>query len=107
MSQNRKFEITDARGGAAFAVRVVTRAAASEIVGTQEGGALKIRLKAASAGDSVANDELVALLADKLEVAPNRIEIVAGINNRDKMISVEGITTADLEARFGDLKSEE
>jgi uncharacterized protein len=107
MSQNRKFEITDARGGAAFAVRVVTRAEVSEIVGTQEDGALRVRLVASPAGDPAANKELVDLLAKQLQVAPNKIEIVAGANGRDKMISVEGITTADIDARFGGMKAAE
>jgi len=107
MSQNRKFEITDAWGGAAFAVRVVTRAEVSEILGTQEDGALRVRLVASPAGDPAANEELVQLLSKQLQVAPNKIEIVAGANGRDKMISVEGITTADLDARFGGMKAPE
>ncbi len=107
MSQNRKFEITDARGGAAFAVRVVTKAEVSEIVGTQEDGALRVRLIASPAGDPAANQELVQLLAKQLQVSTNKIEIVAGAGGRDKMISVEGITTADLETRFGGLKTAE
>ncbi len=101
MSQNRKFEITDARSGAAFAVRVITRAASTELVGKQEDGTLKVRLVSSSAGDSSANEELVLLLAEKLQVARNKIEIVAGINSRDKMISVEGISTEEVEARLG------
>jgi uncharacterized protein YggU (UPF0235/DUF167 family) len=101
MSQNRKFEITDARGGAAFAVRVVTRAATSELVGKQEDGTLKVRLVSPSAGDPAANEELVTLLAERLQVAKNKIEIVAGANSRDKMISVEGISTAEVENRLG------
>lgn len=107
MSQNRKFEITDARGGAAFAVRVVTRAAASEIVGTQEDGSLKVRLISPSAGDPSANLELISLLAEQLDVAKERVEIVAGANGRDKMISVEGISTADVEVRFGGMKADD
>ncbi|MBL8160612.1 MAG: DUF167 domain-containing protein [Anaerolineae bacterium] len=110
MSQNRKFEITDARGGAAFAVRVVTRAAASEIVGTLEDGplkVLKIRLMASPAGDPAANDELLTLLAEKLQVDKSRIEIVAGAGSREKMISVEGITTAQVEKLLGGLQAAE
>jgi uncharacterized protein len=107
MSQNRKFEITDARGGAAFAVRVVTRAEVSEIVGTQEDGSLKVRLMSQSAGDPSANIELISLLAQQLEVDKGRVEIVAGANGRDKVISVEGISTADVEARFGGLKADD
>ncbi|MEZ4667349.1 MAG: DUF167 domain-containing protein [Anaerolineae bacterium] len=107
MSQNRKFEITDARGGAAFAVRVVTRAEASEVVGTQEDGSLKVRLVSSSAGEPAANLELIGLLAEQLEVAKERVEIVAGANGRDKVISVEGISTADVEARFGGMKADD
>lgn len=107
MSQNRKFEITGATGGAAFAVRVVTRSASTEIVGTQEDGALKIRLVASPAGDPSANEELINFLAQKLEVDKKRIEIVVGAESRDKMISVEGISTADVEAKLGGLKAED
>jgi uncharacterized protein YggU (UPF0235/DUF167 family) len=105
MSQNRKFEITDARGGAAFTVRVVTRAEATELVGTQEDGTLKIRLVSSPAGDPSTNQELVNFLASELGVPANRIEIVAGANGREKIISVEGISTADVEAKLGGRKA--
>ena len=107
MSQNRKYEFTDARGGAAFAVRVVTRAAATEIVGAQEDGTLKIRLVSSPAGDPAANQELIDLLAEKLGVARERIEIVAGAGSREKVVSVEGITTADVEEKLGGFKAED
>lgn len=100
MSQ-RKFEITDARGGAAFTVRIVTRAVAPEIVGAQEDGTLKIRLVSSPAGDPAANEELVHFLAEQLGVPVERIEIVAGANGREKIISVEGISTADVEDKLG------
>lgn len=105
MSQNRKFEITDARGGAAFTVRVVTRAVAAEVVGVQEDGALKIRLVSSPAGDPATNQELVTFLASQLNVPANKIEIVAGANGREKIISVEGITTADVETKLGSQKA--
>jgi uncharacterized protein YggU (UPF0235/DUF167 family) len=107
MSQNRKFEITDARGGAAFTVRVVTRAEAAEIVGTQEDGTLKIRLVSSPAGDPATNQELVGLLAEELGVPTSKIEIVAGANGREKIISVEGISTAEVEEKLGGRKAED
>lgn len=107
MSQNRKFEITDARGGAAFTVRVVTRAAHTELVGTQEDGTLKIRLVSSPAGDPSTNQELVNFLAEQLSVPADRIEIVAGANGREKIISVEGISTADVEAKLGGRKADD
>jgi hypothetical protein len=105
MATDRKFEIKDAKGGAAFTVRVVTRSAATELVGLQEDGALKIRLQSAGAGDAAANKELVDFLAQKLEVAADKIEIVAGGSGRDKLVSVEGVTTADVENKLGKLEA--
>ncbi|HVO42824.1 MAG TPA: DUF167 domain-containing protein [Aggregatilineales bacterium] len=96
---NRKFEITDARRGAAFTVRVVTRAQRDEIVGIQEDRTIKIRLKASPA-DGQANDALIAFLAQRLNVKPEAIEIVAGQDKRDKWVSVAGITTTDVEERL-------
>lgn len=97
---DRKFEITDARGGAAIGIRVITRATETEVAGKLDDGTLKIRLKASPAGDRAANDELVAFLAEKLDVDPAKIEIVAGAGNRDKILSIEGITTTNVEARL-------
>lgn len=101
MSMGRKFEFTEVTGGAAFTVRVVTRATHTEIVGVQDDGALKIRLVASPAGDPAANTELVGFLANQLGVALDRIEIVAGRDGREKLISVDGITTAQVEAKLG------
>jgi uncharacterized protein (TIGR00251 family) len=92
-------KITDAKRGAAFAVRVVTRAQRDELVGVQEDGTLKIRLTASPA-DGQANVALIKFLAQRLNVPEAAIEIVAGKEHRDKMISVEGITTHDVEDRL-------
>lgn len=100
---NRKFEITDAARGAAFGVRVVTRAQHSEIVGVQDDGTLRVRLVAAHPGQPEANDELIFLLAGALGVEPERIAVVAGDGAPDKLMSVEGVSTADLEARLNQL----
>jgi uncharacterized protein len=101
MTTGRKFEITDAKGGAAFTVRVVTRAVSTEMIGIQDDGCLKIRLTNSPAGDPAANRELVEFLAGLLDVPQENIEIVAGLNGRDKLVSVEGITTSDVEAKLG------
>jgi uncharacterized protein len=97
---SREFRITGAKGGAAFTVRVVTRSANTELVGVQEDGSLKIRLVASPAGDPAANQELVNFLAEKLNVPKDKIEIVAGADGRDKIVTVVGITTDDVESRL-------
>jgi uncharacterized protein (TIGR00251 family) len=95
----RPFKITDAQSGAAFTVRVVTRANKTEIAGIQEDGTLKVRLTAGP-GDGGANQQLVEFLAERLGVEPHDIEIVAGENSRDKLISVSGVSPSELEERL-------
>lgn len=94
---NRKFEITDAKRGAAFTVRVVTRAQHNEIAGILEDQSIKIRLVAAP---QQANEALIKFLSERLEVPESAIEIVAGRDNRDKWISVEGISTGEATERL-------
>ena len=96
---NRKFEITDAKRGVAFAVKVITRAQKNEIVGVQDDNILKIRLTASPA-EGQANSALIKFLAQTLGVAENQIEIVAGAEKSDKMISVSGLSTAEVEQKL-------
>ncbi len=98
---DRKFQITSAKSGAAFAVRVVTRSDTAEITGTNEDGALRVRLTADSAEEAEANNELIALFASVLGVSAKQIEIVAGHTSRDKMLCVLELSAAELEAKLG------
>jgi uncharacterized protein YggU (UPF0235/DUF167 family) len=95
---SREYRITDAKGGAAFTVRCVTRAERTEAVAIQDDGLLKVRLQASPAGAPEANAELVEFLAYILNVPSKAIEIVAGQDGRDKLVSIEGITTDYVEA---------
>jgi uncharacterized protein YggU (UPF0235/DUF167 family) len=92
----REFRITDAMHGAAFTVRVVTRANNVEIVGVQDDGSLKIRLTESPA-EGRANLQLVDFLAGVLQVGPDQIEIVAGADKPNKIISVENVTPGWIE----------
>ena len=92
----REFRITDAQHGAAFTVRVITRADNVEIVGLQDDGVLKIRLTESPA-EGRANAQLVQFLADVLEVPPAQIEIVAGADKPNKIISVKNVSPAWVE----------
>jgi uncharacterized protein (TIGR00251 family) len=100
MPGDRKFEITDARGGAALSIRVVTMADKTEIAGVQEDGMLKIRLKSSPAGEPAANRELINFLAEQLGVTPDRLEIVVGENGREKIVSIEGLSSSQVEERL-------
>lgn len=98
--QDRKFEFSNAVGGSAVGVRVVTRCATTELAGRNEDGSIKVRLTATNAGDAGANTELVDFLAAQLGVEAKRLQIVAGEGEREKIISIEGMTTQDVDQRL-------
>lgn len=101
----REFKITGASGGAAFTVRVVTRASRTEFAGIQDDGILKVRLTAAPT-DGEANTQLVEFLAELLGVESHNVEIVAGENSRDKLVTVEAISPDELEEKLRQLAPE-
>ncbi len=83
----RKFQLHDGKKGAALAVRVTPRASKTKIVDLLEDGTLKVHL-AAPPVDEETNQELLKFMADVLGVPKNRLDIVAGLAGRDKLIAV-------------------
>ena len=84
---DRKFNLHDGRKGSALAVRVTPRASRNEIVEMLDDGTIKIRI-ASSPSDQEANDALIGFLSEVLGVPSSRLDIVAGVTGRDKLISV-------------------
>ena len=76
-------------GGVRFTVRVQPRASRSEVCG-MHGDALKVRL-AAPPVYGAANEALVALLAEELDVARRSVRIVSGEASRSKTVQVDGV----------------
>jgi uncharacterized protein YggU (UPF0235/DUF167 family) len=60
------------------------------------GDALKVRL-AAPPVDGAANEALIALLAQELEVPRRSIRIVTGASARNKLVQVDGIASGVVE----------
>lgn len=84
---NRKYDFHDGKRGSALAVRVTPRASRNQIMGLLSDGTIKVHL-ASDPADEQANTELIAFLAEVLGVPKSRLEIVAGENGRDKLVSV-------------------
>ncbi|MDP3747538.1 MAG: DUF167 family protein [Phenylobacterium sp.] len=61
---------------------------------------LKVRVSAAAA-DGEANAALTAFLAKTLKVSKSSVRIVSGETARLKMLQIEGLDEAALEAAFG------
>jgi len=97
----RKFHLHDGMKGAALAVRVTPRASKDEIVEVLSDGTVKVHLTAPPV-EGKANEALVKFMSEVLEVAPSRIEVVAGANGRDKLISVLEMDSATVHKKIVD-----
>ena len=84
---SRKYDFHDGKRGSALAVRVIPRASRNQIVGMLDDGTIKVHL-ATDPADEKENTELLGFLCQVLGVPASRVEIVAGENGRDKLISV-------------------
>ena len=83
----REFHLHDGKRGSAIAIRVTPRASNNKITEVLDDGTVKIHLSAPPV-DNEANEQLIAFLSDVLSVAKSRIEIVAGVTGRDKLVSI-------------------
>ena len=75
------------------------RAGRNKIVGVMSDQVIKIQVAAAPV-DGEANEKLVKFLAEILDVPKSRIEIVAGLSSREKLISVLGLDTETVYQRI-------
>ena len=81
--------ISSKDNGVIIEIRVVPRAAHSEIAGAID-GVLKVRLHAPPV-DGAANDELVRLIARHFGVGKSSVRIIAGSAAKRKRVFIEGI----------------
>ncbi len=84
---DRKYNLHDGKKGAALAVRVTPRASRNEIAEVLDDGTIKVRI-AAQPADDEANAALLDYLSEILGVPKSRLDIVAGLSGRDKLVSV-------------------
>ena len=80
-------------------VYVQPRASKTELAGLHD-GRLRIRL-AAPPVDGAANAALVAFVAEKLGIAKSRVQVVAGLTSRRKVIRIDGMTANAVTAALG------
>jgi uncharacterized protein (TIGR00251 family) len=96
---SRKFHLHDGKLGAALAVRVTPRATRNEITEIQSDGTVKVRLTAPPV-EGEANKALVVFLAEVLGVAPTKLDIVAGLSGKDKLVSVLDMDNNEVHRRL-------
>jgi uncharacterized protein (TIGR00251 family) len=87
--------------GVRLAIRCIPRGGADRIEDVID-GRLRVRV-AAPAVDGEANEALLRLLADELDVPRGAVRLVAGQTGRDKTVAIEGVDEGTLVARWPDL----
>jgi uncharacterized protein (TIGR00251 family) len=80
--------------GALLCVKLQPRASVNEI-GGPIGGELRVKVTAPPV-DAAANEALVELLAEKLDCARNRIELVRGHKSRHKILKLHGFAPEEV-----------
>ncbi len=76
-------------------VRLQLRASTDELLGWNEEGALRVRVKAPPV-DGAANAALIRLLATRLGGAKNDVSVVSGATARNKVVEIDDVTQAEL-----------
>jgi len=85
-----------------FAVRLTPRAAVDRVDGVVD-GVLRARV-GAPAVEGAANNALIKLIADELDVARRHVRIVAGASSRQKLVVVDGADAEAIVARWPGLR---
>lgn len=99
MPEIRSYRLHDGKSGSALAVRITPRASRNEIHEILDDGTVKIRITAAPV-EGQANAALLQFLAGILDVPKSSLEIVAGQTGRDKIVSVEDLTSKEVQQKI-------
>jgi uncharacterized protein (TIGR00251 family) len=82
--------------GVLLSVKLQPRASANEIVPySEDSNELRIRV-CASPVDAAANEALIRLLAERLDCARGRVELVRGHKSRHKVVKLHGFTPEEV-----------
>ena len=98
----KKLDFGDGIGGTALAIRVTPRANKNEITQVLSDGTIKITL-AASPVQGKANLALIKFLAEILDISPANVEIIAGDKGNNKIVSIYGIDSDQVNKRLGEI----
>ncbi|NOT09344.1 MAG: DUF167 domain-containing protein [Gemmatimonadales bacterium] len=86
-------------GGSVIRLLVQPRASRSDIVGVA-GDLLRVRV-AAPPVDGAANEAVIRLLAQALDLPKGRISLLSGLSSRRKALVIEGLSAEETSRRLG------
>lgn len=95
----QQFHLHNGKKGSALAVRVNPRSGRNAVSGISPDGTVQVDLTT-PVDDLQINQSLVKLLAEILQVPGGRIEIVAGMGGKDKLVSILDLDAAEVQERL-------
>jgi uncharacterized protein YggU (UPF0235/DUF167 family) len=95
--KKRTFQFHDGKSGAAVALRVTTAARRTTIDAILEDGTISVSL---AAPEERANDALLVFFSQVVKVLPAQLELVAGANGQDKLVTILGLDGTEVESRI-------
>jgi uncharacterized protein (TIGR00251 family) len=98
-SKRKKIKLSEGKTGAALAVLVVPGAPRNRIEQVLKDGIVKISLTDPSQ-DGQANQSLVEFLAETLDVPPAKVDVIAGQNSAEKLVSILGLDAEAVNERI-------
>jgi uncharacterized protein (TIGR00251 family) len=99
MSSPNLKPIQETAEGVLVRIKVQPRASRDEVLGVH-GDAVRIRLRAPPI-DGSANDTLIRLVAERLDVPRSTVHLRSGQTSRSKLIVISGVTSEAVAARLG------
>lgn len=91
--------VHQAASGVRLEIRTIPRSTRASVDGMR-GDRLVVRVTAAPV-DQAANDAVVALLAEILDVPKSAVHIVSGATSRNKSVVIERVDAAAVRAKLG------
>ncbi len=104
MADSPKFHLHHGASGAAIAVRVVPKSKQNRITEISKDGTVTVQLNTPDYREG-SNQALVKFLSETLKVPATGIEIVAGLDGQDKLVTLLHIDSDTLQDRITKIAS--
>jgi uncharacterized protein YggU (UPF0235/DUF167 family) len=93
MEEKQEHHFREGKMGSAIAVRIISKASSDRIVEIHKDGAIVISLKAGG-NEAEINKALLEFLSRIFEIQPKQMEVVAGSQRNEKLITILNLDSA-------------
>jgi len=99
MEEKQEHHFHEGKMGSAIAVRIIPKSSSDRIVEIHKDGAIIISLKASGNGADI-NKALLEFLSKIFEIQSNQMEVVAGSQKNEKLITILNLDSAIVQEKI-------